>query len=789
MTKWLKTALVATTSIAATLSTAGLENKAWGQESKVTIEEITVTARKRNESLLEVPLTVTAFTADDIGAKQIKELNDIVNYTPGFFYGTPTVGRNDRSNRRLLIRGMQVNTDVQTKQAVTVFIDGAPILGGDIGSTENAERIEVVKGPQSAYFGRATFAGAINLITKTPNKEFQGKVKVEAGRFGLTDVGLSMEGPVIQDRLLYRVSASRYDTGGQYTNSLGGKKLGARKTDDYSATLYATPTDNLSIKTRAHYWEDKDGPSASFSYGFGNGAEYFNCNRGGTAGRVNGNNNWICGEPPFPRPDQIGVDVVVTPEIRSILLGNAAVPPSTLQFLFNPQFLNGFGLERHALETSLVADYQFSGGITLSSITAYHFNKWAALSDIDGRPTAKLGPAFDTLLLNNSDYSDFSQEARVTSAPDDKLRWMVGGSYTDQDAANTSGFRLPPGTFRSTAVGSVNLVKTRGLFGSAAYDIFDQLTLNVEARRQWDKISDGVIAGLVLSDTFKSFTPRVVLDYKPTDEITIYASWAKGTRPGTFNTSLVGRPQSELDQIRAAISADISVPEERLDSYEVGFKGRLWDGRAFLTAAIYSAKWRDQQSVALTPITRANGTLDLVTATGSGGKTNLSGVEIEGEARLTDKLTVEGTFAYNDTDIITRDCGDCLLLLGVRDVLGLNKEMSRTPKYKGTVSASYTDELTADYNWFTRADYIYTGSMFETEANLTTTGAAKKVNLRLGIENDTLMVEVYGTNIFNDKTFTGYQRLTDFPFAANRSALAVGLPNRPVYGARATYKF
>ena len=122
-------------------------------------------------------------------------------------------------------------------------------------------------------------------------------------------------------------------------------------------------------------------------------------------------------------------------------------------------------------------------------------------------------------------------------------------------------------------------------------------------------------------------------------------------------------------------------------------------------------------------------------------------------------------------------------------MLGLNKEMSRTPKYKGTVSASYTDELTADYNWFTRADYIYTGSMFETEANLTTTGAAKKVNLRLGIENDTLMVEVYGTNIFNDKTFTGYQRLTDFPFAANRSALAVGLPNRPVYGARATYKF
>ncbi len=784
-----RASIMALSSVCAAFTAAGFVRPAWAQDTKVTLEEVTVTARKRNESLLDVPLTVTALTADAIDVKQIKELTDIVNFSPGFFYGTPTVGRNDRSNRRLLIRGMQINTDVQTKQAVTVFIDGAPVLGGDIGSTDNAERIEVVKGPQSAYFGRATFAGAINVITKTPSNEFKGQVKAEAGRFGLTDIGLALEGPLGTERLLYRVSANRFDTDGQYTNALGGDKLGARQTVDVSGTLYGKPSENFSVKARAHYWEDKDGPAASFSYGFGNGADLYNCNLGGTAGRVNGNNNWICGRPPFPRPDQIALDTMLTPAIQTILLGNAAIPPNQLQFLFNPQFLDGFGLERHALETSLIMDYEFGSGITLSSISAYHYNKWAALADLDGRPTAQLGAAFDTLLLNNSKYSDYSQEIRLTSASDQKLRWMVGANYVDQDASNTSGFRLPPGTFRSTAVGSVNLVKNYGVFGSLAYDITTQLTLNVEARRAWDKISDGVIGGLVLSDTFKSFTPRVVLDYKPTSDITFYGSWAKGTRPGTFNTTLVGRPQSELDQIRAQISADISVPEEELNSYEIGFKGRLWDGRAFLTAAVYQAFWRDQQSVALAPITRANGSLDLVSATGSGGKTDLSGIELEGEARLTEKLTVEGTFAYNKTDIITRDCGDCLLILGVRDVIGLNKEMSRTPKYKGTASLTYTDQLGNDYKWFTRVDYIYTGDMFATEANVTRTGAAQKVNLRLGAENDKLRVEVYGTNIFDDKTFTGYQRLTDFAYAAGRSALAVGLPNRPVYGVRATYKF
>jgi len=101
------------------------------------IEEIVVTSRKRDEKLLEIPLTVTAFSADDIEKLALDELPDIVDFAPGFYYSENSVGRGGRFNRRLIFRGMNPRTDRQTRQAATVFIDGAPILGSEIGSTEN----------------------------------------------------------------------------------------------------------------------------------------------------------------------------------------------------------------------------------------------------------------------------------------------------------------------------------------------------------------------------------------------------------------------------------------------------------------------------------------------------------------------------------------------------------------------------------------------------------------------------------------------------------------------------
>ena len=140
------------------------------------LEEIVVTARKREESLLEVPLAITALTSADIEARGINEFKDIIAFTPGFHFAEHSVGRADRSNRILVIRGMHISQENDHQQAATVFVDGAPTHGSVIAGLEDAERIEVVRGPQSAYFGRATLSGAVNFVTKTPSREFEGKI-------------------------------------------------------------------------------------------------------------------------------------------------------------------------------------------------------------------------------------------------------------------------------------------------------------------------------------------------------------------------------------------------------------------------------------------------------------------------------------------------------------------------------------------------------------------------------------------------------------------------------------
>ena len=187
------------------------------QES-LQLEEITVTARKRDESIQDAPYTITALTSVDIEVKGINELQDIVSFTPGFFYSENAVGKNSRESRRLIFRGMNPRTDLMHRQAASVFIDGAPTIGPEFGSIENVERIEVLKGPQGAHFGRSTYTGALNIITKDPGSEFSGKIDVTSGQYGLSRHAITLDGP-ITDRIGYRATVSSYETDGQYQNA------------------------------------------------------------------------------------------------------------------------------------------------------------------------------------------------------------------------------------------------------------------------------------------------------------------------------------------------------------------------------------------------------------------------------------------------------------------------------------------------------------------------------------------------------------------------------------------
>ena len=747
-------------------------------------EEIVVTARKREESLLEVPLSITALTSDDIEQKGIGEFKDIISFTPGFHFAEHSVGRADRSNRILVIRGMHISQENDHQQAATVFVDGAPTHGSVIAGLEDAERIEVVRGPQSAYFGRATLAGAVNFVTKTPGREFQGKLTGEFGEYGTTNIGASIEGPV-GDLVSFRIAASTQETDGQYRAANDpGLKLGARKTDSIAATLYFEPSDSFNAKLRFHTWEDDDGPGAAFGYGVNNGEELFDCNLPNSTLAVrSGGGNWFCGEAPFPSAQYIQYDDEMSPG-KVNLLNGVASPGLTIDTITDNPFLDGFGFAREAEQLSLVMNFELSNGITLTSITASNENKWMALDDLDRRATADLGIR-DVSLLNGRDLEDFSQEIRITSPQDQRFRWMAGLSKFKFEGKRTSGFHIF-GTVRSLSLGNVFDIETEGYFAALEYDITDSLTINVEARRQEDEVEEARSSGdEFVSGTFKSTTPRVALDYRLNDDITLYASYGEGTRPGGFNVNLFNQSQAVLDSL-AAVGLKKEIDEEELEMIEVGMKASLLNGRAWLQAAIYQGDWSAQQA--------AGTFVDDVFygGTATGGDIDLSGFELEGAWAVSDNFTVEATFSHNDSEIKTlTDCADCAVLMGDSDITGMGKRKQRNPKVQASVSGTLVGQMQNGIDWYWRTDYIHTGSSYATDANILETGASDRINMRFGLEKDNLKVELIGKNLTEDETFTNYQFLIDFawlPPGVNRVATA-GLPDKRYFGLKATYSF
>ena len=756
------------------------------QDGASLVEEIVVTARKREENILDVPLAITALSASDIEDKGISEFKDIIAFTPGFHFAEHSVGRADRSNRILVIRGMHISQENDHQQAATVFVDGAPMHGSVIAGLEDAERIEVVRGPQSAYFGRATLSGAVNYVTKTPGQESKSKVVAEVGKYGTTNLGFSTEGP-INDTTAYRIAISSQDTDGQYTAANSPTlKLGERSTVSFAGTLYFEPSDSFNAKLRYHTWEDEDGPGAAFGYGVNNGEALFNCNlpNSSLAAR-NGTNNWFCGVAPFPQDANIQYDAQMSPNKVSLLNGVPTAGLSIDTITDNP-FLNGFGFAREASQASLIMNWSLDSGISVTSITASNDNRWMALDDLDRRHNTDVPDSLrDVSLLNGRDLKDFSQEIRISSPQDQRLRWLLGVSKFSFEGKRTSGFHIFS-SVRSLSLGNVFDIDTTGFFAAVEYDITDDLTINLEGRRQKDDVQEARSSGAeFVSGTFNSTTPRIALDYQMNDDVTLYASYGEGTRPGGFNVNLFGESQSVLDQL-ALSGIYKEVEEEELEMSEFGIKASLMDGRAWMQAAIYQGDWSAQQAAGAFVGDIFYG------GTATGGEIDLSGYEIEGAWAVSDNFKLEATISNNDSDIkILTDCADCTVLLGTSDISGMGKRKQRNPKSQRSLSGTLDGQMSNGTEWYLRADLLHTGSSYATDANVTETGSSNRVNMRYGIVKDNLRLELVGENLTNDKTFTNYQFLIDFaylPPSVNR-VLTGGLPDLRYYGVKATYSF
>lgn len=734
-----KISKLAGTALAGSMISVVMADVAWAQQGSAPIDEIIVTARKRGENLIDVPVAITAITGEAMELRGIKDYNGLNDFVPGLRYENGGANRSDRGFHTIAMRGMFPG-DSPNRQAVTAFVDGTPIPGGAIGGLTDIERVEVVKGPQSAYFGRSTFAGAINFITRAPSFEPGGAVDASYGSFNTVDVTGKFEGPIVADKLAGRVSARFYQTDGRYDNAGRSGKLGARETLSGSVNLLAEPSDDLRIRGYFTAWRDSDGPSAQAAL---NEADY-NCNAGGTGRQVNGR-NYVCGG--------IGTFPTARAAQNTAPLITLANLVST-SAIHTPKFIDELGLERSEFQAFVNADYDI-GDYTLSGAFGMNRNQWAALTETYNRPPEPTN--YFRYVFLPYDIENRSAEVRLASPPAEKLTFLVGANYYHEDIYFDGRGAAAPVTapFQTLTVPTHYYADTVGLFGSASYDLTEQMSVSAEARYQWDEIEhiQPLPGGFGSKKTFRSFSPRVILDYEVADNASAYLSFARGTRPGTFNINFLSLSQFAKDQVTAALgTVPLAIPEETLQTYEAGLKGDFADGRLRLLAAAYYGEWRDRQInqnflYRTTPTATTNSTITLTLANGA---TNLWGLELESTMKASDNLTFDGTFNWAATDIRNTQCAECVAIAGVINPVG--NRMERYPAYSGTFGATYEQPVNDDWMGTFRVDLIYTGRQYDTASNVAWTKPTSRVNARFGMATDAYTLELFGKNILDDKT-------------------------------------
>jgi iron complex outermembrane receptor protein len=761
---------------------------------KVELEEIVVTARKRQESLISVPVAVTALSAADLAARgAIDPITDVAAYTPGFAYQNQSVNRNDRGFRTFVMRGMVPGSPTSLRQSVTIFVDGTPVVGGNVEGVTNIERVEVVKGPQSAYFGRATFAGAINYVTADPGVDWTSEVGVNRGSYGLSDLTIKTEGALIGDWLTVRASARAFHTDGGYANNeIPGDRLGRRNTTSASVTLLAKPSDQLKMKLFANLWEDADGPPTNAQFN----RDYWNCNAGAAA---TGTLNYICGALGRTPSETQVQNTVLTPSAIQVLTG--AIGPGYTNF--TPSFLDSFGLRRKAYQVHGSVEYRFANDMSLSVNAAIDQNKWAFLTDTTFRDTRAIpNPNFGTIAnvvpyWSRSAYGtnlDDNQtiEARLSSAPSSPLSWMVGVNYFHAQADQLTNAFTPAGFIAATPINR-NKIDTFGVFGSIGYEISEQLSVSAEARSQSDKLFQLSASGtnrvdnpanITAKKTFHSVTPRLIVQYRPTSDVSAYVSYAEGTRPGAFNTVYYTLAPDIKAQVDAVTPIAAAVPEEEIRMYEAGLKGVFLDNRLRLLSAVYQGDWTNRHIPSIINTFRNGVLFQQLQLIQPGGAVDLKGLELEAAFQVSRQLTIEGSFSVSDSKIKKTFCSDCRLITGLANPVGT--QLPSYPKTKGSVSLAYTQPITGKWDGFARVDYLYTSKIFDTEANVAWTSPTSKANLRIGATRDGYLVELYGTNIFDNRTPTNLARNTDSYTGTN--AISVSLPDRATFGIRVSAK-
>lgn len=707
--------------------------------------DIIVTARRRDERLQDVPISVAVFTGVDTEAKSLRNVQDLTTFTPNISFANGTT--RGKGAGSLFIRGIgQPNTDTNFQPGVGMYQDGiyvASMQGMNLDLLDT-ERVEVLRGPQGTLFGMNTIGGAVNVVTKRPTDEFEGSLEGTLGRFDRREGKVRLNVPIVPGLLNARFAGSiqKADGFAKRIDFVTGRKI-----DDQGSTDRIAGRALFNLK-----------PSDTFDVLFSIDGM-----------RVRETNT------PFQ------IFNISTGALRTLLntqLAARGLPLFGTNFVTNDPFVSyGTGLNNYdvdAWNASLIATWDFADNMQLKSLTGYRDLKVDSGNDFDASPYI-LGE--QGVVWNQHQISQEFQFNGNTN--DKKLNWVLGLFYIHQVSMDVrqnlfgqTAWDLG-GTPDTTGLGRQNMYgDDYAIFGQATYAITEKLNLTLGGRYSKNKrrlVSDnrrgntGVVTFPFVSGkgSWGAFSGTAALDYHFSEDFMVYGNVGRGFKGGIPEQSNQNQPE---------------VKPEYATSYEIGFKVQALDRKVQLNFAAFHTDYNDQQFF----VSRIDNLGITRSFVANAAKSRIRGLEGDLTVRPMEGLTLSGSLGHTDARY---------LAIGAGLPITTATKFLETPKWTYTLSGEYIADLGNAGTLTPRIDYGYRSAL---EHDLVNRPTGRQpgyglLNARLTYQtaDEAWSLSVFGTNLTNKIYTVG--ALTTATATFGYDDLQYGRPRE--WGATLRYSF
>ena len=712
--------------------------------SHAQIEEIVVTAQKREENLQDTPIAITAFTEESLEGRMINDISKLADFTPNVIFDTTTPISGLSNGAAVFIRGVgQLDFGLTTDPGVGTYIDGvysSRAVGGVL-DVVDIERIEILRGSQGTLFGRNTIGGAINITTKRPAETFGGMVEATFGEFERTDFKGSVDIP-IAEKFLTKFAFSSKNRNGFVDRISVGDRLGDEDRQSARGSFLLQASDDIELYATLDYTNIDEQSAGSVMVGI----------------------TEFPGAPPLLTPSSTwAYNQVFVPS------NPGAVPYTPEQFLLD-------GNDRTLATGPTGTDLEsFGATLTFSwSLPWFEFKSISSYRDTEGefyRDPDNSSIQITETSNPNYNHEQFSQELQVTGALfNDRLQYVLGAYYFEEDGTDDvfvpiyGAFPTPAGLLALPLyINNFVLVdnSSKAVFGQGTFDLSDQVAVTFGLRYTEDDKSFGYrqyispdpggnIAVLALlgppvtvpgpagdivlwdevSDEFTELNIRAGIEYQFNDDTLLYFTYADGYKSGGFNYRYV-----------VPRAGPLAFAPETLESYEVGVKWQGPDDRLRLNAAGFISEYSDVQ---IQLFETGGGPL-----TQNAGVADIFGVEVEVTAMPHERLLLNAGFGYINAEYDELN----LPTTNVAQAINLDTKLPNTPETTVNISAEYTHPL-AWGSLIARGDYRYTDDLYNDAQNspFLYQDGYHTFNASLTFTTGNWDFSVFGTNL-TDKRF------------------------------------